>query len=81
MRLISDSNGNFIFRDLPKGIYNLTGSKAGYALSSHGVTSPSAPGGSQPLRLEEAERRTNVDLKFWKYASISGRVVMSPVIR
>ena len=75
IRLISDGNGNFIFRDLPKGIYNLNASKPGYALASHGMTSPSAPGGGQPLRLEDAERRTNVDLKLWKYASISGRVV------
>ena len=75
IRLISDGNGNFIFRELPKGGYTISATKAGYAQASNGVTSASAPGGGQVLLLEDGEKRSNVDLKFWKFASISGRVV------
>ena len=82
MRVLSDSNGAFVFRDLPKGGYSITATRSGYAPTAAGRSS-AADTGSQSIELGDGERRGGISLKFWKYGAISGTVadeVGEPII-
>jgi hypothetical protein len=72
-RMLTSSDGRFLFRDLPKGRYALTTSAPGYVPASYGQGRPSGPG--QPIDLDEAQRLGGVTVRAWKYAAISGGVV------
>jgi hypothetical protein len=73
-RVLTDSNGSFVFRELPAGTYSLSGTKAGYSSAAYGRSSVSDIA-SQSIVLRDAERRGDMNLRFWKYGSISGRVL------
>jgi hypothetical protein len=72
-RVIADADGRFVLRNLAKGSFPITTSMAGYLPGASGRHRHDGP--SRPIELEEAERRTDVVIKMWKYASISGVVV------
>jgi hypothetical protein len=72
-RVVSDSEGRFFFTQLPRGRYYLSASKDGYASGGHRQLQPAASG--QSITLAEGERRTDADLRVWKYAVIGGTVV------
>ena len=72
-RAMTNANGQFVFRKLPKGSFGLSVTKAGYSDGAYGRR---RPGGSQtPLELDEGQRTSDVVIRIWKYGSISGTVV------
>ena len=72
-RAMTNANGQFVFRKLPKGLFGLTVTKSGYSDGAYGRR---RPGGSQtPLELDEGQRTSDVVIRMWKYGSISGTVV------
>lgn len=74
IRVISDGSGRFVFHDLPPGVYSLMATKPPYLSAAFGRSAPTDTF-SQALVLAEGDRRGDVMLKFWKVATISGRVV------
>lgn len=72
-RILTSSNGRFVFRGLRRGNYSITASKPGYAEGAYGRTRPG--GGTSSLQLSDAERAGDIVLRIWKNAAISGTVV------
>ena len=73
LRALADGQGRFAFRDLPKGRYNLTATRAGYVDGAYGRMRPSGP--TLPLELTDGERASGISISIWKYAAIAGLVV------
>ena len=70
---MTNANGQFVFRKLPKGTFGLTVTKNGYADGAYGRR---RPGGSQtPVDLEAGQRVGDVMIRVWRHGSISGTVV------
>lgn len=72
-RILTGSDGYFLFRNLPRGSFTINASKPGYAAGATGRRRPSGP--TQSLTLREGDRRANVIVRMWKYGAISGTVV------
>ena len=72
-RVLSDGDGRFAFRSLPKGSYNFTAQKPGFVDGAYGRLRPG--GSSQSLDLADGENRGDVKVRLFKFASISGIVV------
>jgi hypothetical protein len=71
-RVIVDSMGRFFFGGLPAGSFTLTTSKTGYIDGAYGKNRPDGQG--HPVTLQEGERLTDLAIKMWRYATISGTV-------
>src|SRR5687768_3084314 len=71
-RAITNSNGQFVFRRLPKGSFVLTATKPGYVEGAYGRSLPS--GSTLPLELADRQRTTDVVIPIWRFASIAGTV-------
>ena len=72
-RALTSSSGQFVFRKVPKGTYQLRATRAGYADGSYGQRRPGGVSGS--LKLEDAQRVGDAVILIWKHATISGSVV------
>ena len=73
-RAITDSNGRFVFRELPAGRYGFSiGSASGLLIGGYGMRRPG--GTTQPLELAEGQRAGDVSLRAWRYGSVAGTVV------
>ncbi len=72
-RILTSADGYFVFRDLPRGAFTVTASKAGYAEGASGRRRPAGP--SQAVTLEEGQRAGDVIVRVWKLGAISGTVV------
>jgi hypothetical protein len=72
-RVLTDSQGRFAFRQVPRGNYSLMASKSGYASGMYGQVRPNGP--SRPLQLDDGEKVTDIALRIFKLAVMSGRVV------
>ena len=72
-RAIADADGRFVFRNLAKGAIPISAWMPGYLPGASGRYRHDGP--SQPIELEDGERRTDVVIRLWKYASIGGIVV------
>jgi hypothetical protein len=73
LRVITAASGHFILRDLPPGPYNLTATLAGYSPGAYGRMRPDGP--SRALQVHTGERVADVEIRLWRLAAISGRVV------
>ena len=71
-RLMTDSEGRFVFRNLPKGSFNLQAVKPGYVDGAYGRLRPNGP--SQSLELGDGERLNDVTIRVFRFATISGVV-------
>ena len=72
VRVLSDGDGRYTFRDVPKGGFSVTASKPGYSDGAYGRLRPDGP--SQPLQLTDGQRVTDVTLPLWKLGTIAGTV-------
>jgi hypothetical protein len=71
---ITDSNGRFVFNELPGGRYSFSISTAsGVLIGGYGMRRPG--GTTQLLELAEGQRAGDVTLRAWKYGSVGGTVV------
>lgn len=77
-----DAQGRFVFRDVPKGSFSLTANATGFVSGGYGEPWPPAgllvaPNNAAQKRLEvgEGEHITDLTIKLWKFASLSGRVL------
>jgi hypothetical protein len=70
---ISNSEGRFVFRDVPAGTYTLTSTRDGaYAPGATGRRRPAGPSGT--FTLDAGARVTDAILLMWRLAAISGVV-------
>lgn len=73
LRALSDGQGRFAFRALPKGIFNLTATRPGYVDGAYGRL---RPGGTPlPVDLTEDQRIGSADIMVWRHAAIAGTVL------
>ncbi len=73
-RIVStDSQGNFEFRDLPAGRWDVSASKAGFVTMRFGQRRPFEAG--RPLEVADAQVVDKVTLALPRGAAITGRVV------
>jgi hypothetical protein len=73
LRALSDGQGRFAFRALPKGTFSLTATRAGFVDGAYGRMRP----GGTPLSLELTDnlRTGDADIMIWRYAAIAGTVL------
>jgi hypothetical protein len=72
VRVLTDSDGRFAFRDVPKGGFSVTVSKPGYSDGAYGRLRPNGP--SQSLQLADGQRVTDARLPLWRLGTIAGTV-------
>jgi uncharacterized protein (DUF2141 family) len=72
-RLITDAEGRFAFRNVPKGVFNITATKPGYLDGAYGRMRPN--GTVTPLELADDERAGDLKVRLFRAASISGTVL------
>lgn len=68
----SDAQGNFEFRDLPSGRWELTASKAGFVTMRFGQRRPFEAG--RPIEIADGQTIERVSLMLPRGAAITGRV-------
>jgi hypothetical protein len=71
--LITGSDGRFLFRDLPPGSYPIQAQAAGYMNGSAGQARIGGP--IRIPTLAAGRHLTDVRIRLWKHAVVSGRVV------
>ena len=72
LRVMTDGEGRFVFRDLPSGSFVFSVSVSGYVGGGYGQRRPS--GDAQTLELGDGEKRSDVILAVWRYGAIRGLV-------
>ena len=72
VEVLTDTEGRFVFMDLPRGTYTIIATKPGYADGAHGRRRPMGLG--QALTLADAERIGDLKIPIWKHAVITGRI-------
>jgi len=87
LRVMTGADGRFVFHDLAPGTYQLTATQTGYTSTLAvnaganaglvGIVAAAIAPPSQPtiVPLKEGEFATNVNLRLWKNAVISGTVL------
>lgn len=73
VEVVTDSEGRFVFMDLPRGTFTLTAFKPGYSQGAFGRRRPN--GSMQPVTLTDAERLGDLRIPIWKLGVITGRIV------
>jgi protocatechuate 3,4-dioxygenase beta subunit len=68
----TDSEGRYVFTDLPAGRFTLTAAKGGYLTLQYGQARPFEPG--RPVTLNAAQALSQIDLTLPPASAISGRV-------
>ena len=72
-RVMTTSDGRFVFRNLNPGDYRLSATKSGYLAGEFGAQRPH--GSSRSLVIAAGQRRRDVVLRLWRHAAITGTVV------
>ena len=71
--VLVDRNGGFVFSELRRGTYSIMAQKPGYADGAYGRR---LPGGSTlNIDVADDERVTDVTIRLWKFAAVSGTVL------
>src|SRR5262245_1610043 len=70
LRQLTDPDGRFAFRHLPAGSYAISAARPGFVDGAYGRLRPT--GSPQPLELADGERRSDVKVRVFKYAAITG---------
>ena len=70
--VIADDQGRFVFSEAPAGRLVLTSDQTGYMTGYYGYRSPF--GANQYFDLADGEKVTDVVIRMWKNASVSGTV-------
>ena len=73
IRVMTDSQGRFGFRDLPAGGFRISTTRPGWVDGAYGRTRPSGP--TLPLALADGERVSGVSIPMWRYAAIAGTII------
>lgn len=73
VRVLTDGEGHYTFRDVPRGSFSVTATKPGYSDGAYGRLRPEGP--TQPLQLAEGQRLTDVNLPLWRLSTIAGTVL------
>jgi protocatechuate 3,4-dioxygenase beta subunit len=71
--VLTGADGQFVFSRVPPGAFALTVEKPGYFEGAYGKKRPLGDG--IPLSLTNGERRSDVTVVVWPWASIAGTVV------
>ena len=71
-QVYADAQGQFVFRSLVRGSYGFSARASGYAPGSYGQRRPNGPSGQ--IQLAEDQRKTDVVIRLWRFAAISGIV-------
>ena len=76
-RVMTDSQGQFVFRELPAGLYSISVQASGYLDAVYGppASRPQPQGGTLGLTLTDADKPFNVTVPMLRLGGISGRVV------
>ncbi len=72
-RVITASDGRFLFRDVAPGRYSLGVETTDYLPASFGQARPGGPG--MALEVADGPARSDIAIRLWRYASLSGVVV------
>ena len=81
LNAMTDTEGNFVFFNVPAGTYGLRATKHGYWFGEYGQRRGS--GAPRRLLLAEGQRVAGVTVPLWKFSAISGTVrddVGEPVV-
>lgn len=70
IRALTDRNGQFVFRRVPKGTYSVVAYKGGHLQGAYGRRRPEGP--MQQLELDDGQRAGAIVVPIWKGGSISG---------
>jgi len=77
----TDARGQFVFADLPEGIFAITARKLGYFAATFGDENPRSTLNTGflaelgQLRLKAGEWHEGATIRLWRFGSISGRVL------
>jgi hypothetical protein len=79
-RIETDGSGRFLFRDLPKGSFDISVAAPGYLPGRYGQTHPPSPiprvlDVARQIDLDDGGLRPDVTIQLWKTGAISGTVV------
>ena len=72
LRLITGADGQFVLHGLPRTNLIINVTAAGYVNGTSGQTRPNGP--SRPVEVEDGQRLTDLKIKLWKYAVVTGTV-------
>jgi len=72
-RVLTNANGQFVIRGLRAGSLVISAAKGGYADATYGQRRPA--GSTQPIPIKDDQRRTDLVVRMWKHAAISGTVL------
>src|SRR6188508_2378456 len=72
-RVLTGSDGRFVFRRLPKGNFMVTAIKPGYLNGAYGRRRPG--GDSQTLVLFDGQKVGGLRIYLWRHSAITGVVV------
>src|SRR6185295_20237102 len=78
-RMVTNAQGQFLFRDLPAGSYTIATTKAGYVDGAYGetrtITIRRTLDLNRTLDITDADRLVPAQIQMWKLGGISGRVL------
>jgi hypothetical protein len=69
---VTNAEGRFVFRDVPAGRFTVTSTVAGYSPGAVGQMRPGGP--SRPFDVADGARVTNLEVRQWRFSTVSGVV-------